>query len=83
MTGKTPTTPPEQTATPTPDPLLMRQQQLQQQLQQTNKQIMDLKQQKGMIEDMIASANNQAQQIVGAMNILMDIMTDPTPPEQK
>ena len=54
--------------TPQPDPLLMRKQHLQQQLQQTNKQIMDMRQQKTMIEDAIQAASNQGQQIIGALN---------------
>ena len=82
MAKRTPTTPPEQTAdTPQPDPLLMKAQQLKQELQQVNKQIMDLQQQERIIRDMIVSANNQAQQIVGGLNILKDI-ADQTP-EQK
>ena len=83
MAKRTPTTPPEQTAdTPQPDPLLMKAQQLQQQLQQTNKQIMDIQQQERIMGDMKSSLHDQAQQIIGALNILKDI-AEPTPPEQK
>lgn len=56
-----------------PDPLLMKQQQLKQQLQQTNKQIMDMRQQKTVIESMIQSANDRAQQIIGAIQILEEV----------
>lgn len=58
---------------PQPDPLLLKQQQLTQQLQETNQQIMELRQQKGMFEDLIQSANDQAQQILGALKLLKDI----------
>ncbi len=65
----------EHPPTPTPDvdPLLMKQQQLKQQLQQANKQIMDMRQQKTVIESMIQSTNDQAQQIIGAIQILEEI----------
>ena len=71
MAGKTPPSKQEETVVPEapqPDPLLMRRQQLQQQLQQINKQIMDMRQQESMIKDAIQSASNQAQQMVGALN---------------
>ena len=66
--AKTPETLGAVAPAPEPDPALMRQQQLQQQLQQENKQIMDLKQQKAMVEDMIMAANDRAQRIIGALN---------------
>lgn len=53
--------------TPQPDPVLLRRQNYQQSLQQINGRIMELKQQKSMIEDEIMAVNNQAQQIIGAM----------------
>jgi len=53
---------------PQPDPALMRLQQLQQQYQQVNGRIMDLRQQKTLVEDMITSATIQAAEIRGAMN---------------
>lgn len=60
-------------AQPDVDPLLVKKQKLTQQLQATNQQIMELRQQKAMFEDMIRSANDQAQQIIGALNLLKDI----------
>lgn len=53
---------------PQPDPALARQQQLQQQYQQINGRIMELRQQKTLVEDMITSATIQAAEIRGAMN---------------
>lgn len=51
-------------------------QQLETQLQHTNKQISDLLQQKSLIEDLIQSANNQAQQIIGALNERKHMITE-------
>lgn len=55
---------------PQPDPILVRQQQLQQQAQQVNQRIMELRQQKTMIEDMITATTIQAAEIRGAMTEL-------------
>lgn len=52
---------------PKPDPLLMRQQQYKQQLANANEEIMQLRQQKQMMEDLIAATNDKAQQLVGAL----------------
>jgi uncharacterized phage infection (PIP) family protein YhgE len=52
---------------PQPDPALMRQQQLQQQYQQINGQIMDLRQKESLIKDMITDATIQAAEIRGAL----------------
>lgn len=57
----------EEQERPQPDPLLMRQQQLTQQLQQTNQRIMDLRQQKTLAEDMITDATMTAAEIRGRL----------------
>ena len=50
-----------------PDPLLVRRQQLQQQLQHTNKQIMEARQQEALIKDMITSYTLEAAEVRGAL----------------
>lgn len=78
MAGKTPNNEPEKTADiPQPDQILIKQQQLQQQLQQINKRIMELQQQRAITDNMIASLHDQSQQVVGAMNVLNELMPDP------
>ena len=63
MAEKTPT--PE--AQPAADPTLVRSQQLQQQYQQINGRIMELRQQETLVRDMITDATIQAAEIRGAM----------------
>lgn len=76
MADKTQPPEPEKIAdTPQPDPLLMKEAELKQRLQQVNKQIMEWQQQKTAIESMIQSASDQAQQIIGAINILAEVPT--------
>lgn len=78
MAEKTPNNEPEKTADiPHPDPILMKQQQLQQQHQQINKRIMELQQQRAITDNMIASLHDQSQQVVGAMSVLNELMPDP------
>ena len=52
---------------PDVDPILMRRQQLQQQYQQINGRIMELRQQEALIKDMITDATMQAAEIRGAL----------------
>ena len=62
---------PEKTAyAPQPDPALMRQQQLQQQYQQINGRIGELRQQEALLKDMITDATIQAAEIRGAVKEL-------------
>ena len=51
-------------------PALMRQQQLQQQYQQVNGRIMELRQQEALLKDMITDATIQAAEIRGALKEL-------------
>lgn len=74
MTAKTPNKeePAEKKAVPEAsqpdvDPILMRRNQLQQQYQQINGQIMELRQKESLIKDMITDATIQAAEIRGAM----------------
>lgn len=71
MTGKTLPEPKyeieQKAAQPDVDPVLMRQQQLQQQYQQINGRIMELRQQETLVKDMITDATIQAAEIRGAM----------------
>ena len=69
MAGKTPNPEPPETVleAPQPDPALMRQQQLQQQYQQINGRIMELRQQETLVKDMITDATIQAAEIRGAL----------------
>lgn len=67
MVRRTPQPTAEQPPQPDVDPLLMRQQQLQQQLQQVNQRIMDLRQQKTLAEDMITDASMTAAEIRGRL----------------
>jgi len=55
---------------PQADPILMRQQELQQQYQQINGRIMELRQQETLVKDMITDATIQAAEIRGAMKEL-------------
>lgn len=55
------------TEMPAADPVLARQQQHQQNLQETNRRIMELRQQKTMIDDEIMALSNQTQQLIGAL----------------
>jgi len=64
----TPEAEPETVTKPVADPTLMRQQALQQQYQQINGRIMELRQQKTLIEDMITDATIKAAETRGAMN---------------
>lgn len=71
MAGKTPPEPEQsETApeTPQPDPALMRPQILQQQYQQINGQIMELRQKRQLMDDMITDATIRAAEIRGALN---------------
>lgn len=52
---------------PKPDQLLMRQQQYRQKLANTNEEIMQLRQKRQMIDDLIAATNDNAQQLIGAL----------------
>lgn len=74
MAGKTPNKEAEatgkeaaQNGVPAADPVLMRQQQLQQQYQQINGRIMELRQQETLVKDMITDATIQAAEIRGAL----------------
>lgn len=62
------TAPEPMSSQPTIDPILVRQQQLQQLYQQINGRIMELRQQRQLIDDMIMDTTSQADRIVGAMN---------------
>jgi len=55
---------------PQPDPLLMRQQQLQQQYQQINGRILELGQQETLVKDLITDATIKAAEIRGALKEL-------------
>ena len=72
MAGKTPNPETQETTieAPQPDPALMRQQQLQQQYQQINGRIMELRQQESLVKDMITDATIQAAEIRGALKEL-------------
>lgn len=71
MAEKTKPEPPETVLeAPQPDPALMRQQQLNQQYQQVNGRIMELRQQETLVKDMITDATIQAAEIRGAMKEL-------------
>ena len=67
MAGKTPT--PEQSETPAPqaDPILMRQNQIKQHMQQINGRISEMRQQRTLIDDMLASLNDQAHILQGRL----------------
>jgi len=60
-------TPSELQDSPSVDPALMRQQELQQQYQQINGRIMELRQQETLVKDMITDATIQAAEIRGAL----------------
>lgn len=74
MAGKTPPETAQVTeqpaAMPEPNPALLRQQQLQEQYQQINGRIMELRQQESLVKDMITDATMQAAEIRGAMKEL-------------
>jgi len=73
MAGKTlETQEPPETANEAPqaDPRLVRIQQLQQQYQQTNGRLMELRQQKTVVEDMIIAMNDQAKILQGRLEEL-------------
>lgn len=70
MAGKTPNK--DEVAVPDAsqpdvDPILMRRQQLQQQYQQINGRIMELRQQEELVKNMITDATIQAAEIRGAL----------------
>jgi TolA-binding protein len=75
MPGKTPNKEEEtaekkavpEASQPDVDPILMRQQQLQQQYQQINGRIMELRQQEDLVKNMITDATIQAAEIRGAL----------------
>ncbi len=74
MAGKTETqeqpAPEADAPQPTADPTLMRLQALQQQYQQANGRIMELRQQETLVKDMITDATMAAAEIRGAMKEL-------------
>ncbi|RLD17477.1 MAG: hypothetical protein DRI69_12195 [Bacteroidetes bacterium] len=57
-----------------PNPLVQKKEALTQQLQQENERIMQLRQQKETIESMISAANDKGQRIIGALNLIEELL---------